>query len=192
MKNKETWHPAGAARAVADELMVPLAPFCAPERLAVAGSLRRGAARVHDLEICYVSRIGPARRSGDLLESLNSLADLKLEEWLCAGLLTRRPSTDGGFAWGKLNKLAVHVPSGLPVDFFSADADTWWRTLALRTGPKEFNLRLIAGAAARGLKLHAYGPAFKDTTSGEVMACASEEEFLAMCGMEWIKPEDRK
>ena len=190
-KTIQTKFPAELAREVADELMAELRPLCEPERISIAGSLRRGKAQVGDLEICYVSRIAPSRRPGDMFDSLNSLADLRLDEWLRYGVLAKRPSVDGVYTWGNLNKLAVHVKTKLPVDFFGADEAGWWRTLVIRTGPKEFNLKLIAGATARGLKLHAYGPAFTDTTSGEVMPCHSEHEFLAMCGREWIKPEER-
>src|SRR6185436_11390914 len=157
--------PAALARKVADGLIELIRPYCLPERwlpgrCAVAGSLRRGKAEVSDVEICYVSRVGDVSRMGELFPVMGALADVFINE-LLVGKLAQRLNADDQPTWGHLNKLALHRATGIPVDLFrEPDADDWWRTLVIRTGPKDFNLKLITGAKSNGLNLHAYGPSF--------------------------------
>lgn len=201
-----TTYPAALARTVGESLMELLRPYCEPGRLMLAGSLRRQPTpdpskggeqgEVGDVEICYVSKTGPAVKPGEMFESSTLLADLFIQSLLW-GKLRQRASEDGKFTWGQWNKFAVHKATGLPVDLFRDTDANWWRTVVMRTGPMEFDLKLIAGAKRNALKLHVYGPAFttldsdgKDT--GEVRPCGSEEEFLAMCGYDWLAPEERQ
>lgn len=184
--------PARLARAVGESLIELLRPYCLPGRLEIAGSLRRGRAEVGDVEICYVSQIGDVDKPGELFTASGLLADCFINELLVAKL-AQRLSEDGKATWGNLNKLAVHRASGVPVDLFrEPNSADWWRTLVIRTGPKDFNLKLIAGAKARGLALHAYGPSFTDLQTGQSLSALGEKEFLQLCGFDWIEPEDRK
>ena len=54
----------------------------------------------------------------------------------------RSPEPVGTFARGVQNKLGIHVPSGIPVDFFATTPAGWFRSLVIRTGSKDFNLWL--------------------------------------------------
>lgn len=182
--------PRALALSVARGLMDLLEPYCVPGRLAIAGSLRRGRALVGDVEICYVSKVGDIAKPGEMFAAPGLLADAFINE-LRGGKLEARLSELGKETWGALNKLAVHKATELPVDLFREpnEAD-WWRTLVIRTGPKDFNLRLIASARARGLSVHAYGPGITDG-EGQPVACGSEADFLEICGLGWIEPKDR-
>lgn len=181
--------PHAVALGIAEELVAGLAPFC--ERIVIAGSLRRGKPEVGDAEILFVPRFEARMASGDMFasESVN-LADEQLGRWLADGTLSRRPSETGVFSWGKLNKLARHR-SGLGVDFFTEPSPAdWWRSLVIRTGPKELNIRLIESAALRGLRVHAYSQGITDAR-GVAVLCGSEREFFSLCGMPWLEPGER-
>jgi DNA polymerase/3'-5' exonuclease PolX len=145
------------------------------------------------VEVCYVSKVGNVSRIGELFPVMGALADVFINELLTMKL-AQRQDVDGRSTWGPLNKLALHRATGLPVDLFrEPDADDWWRTLVIRTGPKDFNLKLIAGAKDNGLSLHAYGPSFTRMDAPEsVVRAESEKEFLELCGFPWIAPEERR
>jgi DNA polymerase/3'-5' exonuclease PolX len=191
MSEKKRW-PISEAKLVGDQLVAMLAPFC--ERIEIAGSIRCGRPMVGDVEILYLPK--KARRQRDLIDEEDYFpADEEIEDWLRAGVIKRRASSSrtGGIAgWGKLNKLGVHVASGIPVDLFCEpnEAD-WWRSLVIRTGPAEMNIRLIQAAAARGIKMHAYGEGFT-REDGEAIRCGSEEDVFAICGVLYSQPENRK
>jgi len=179
------------AASIGSSLVGLIEPYCLPERCVVAGSLRRGKLEVSDAEICYVSQIGNVSRMGEMFPSEGALADTFINE-LLVGKLAQRLNEEGHATWGPLNKLALHRASGLPVDLFrEPNPGDWWRTVVIRTGPKEFNLKLIAGAKANGLNLHAYGPSFTRIDSGEEIRAESEKHFLELCGYPWIEPKDR-
>lgn len=183
--------PAALARTVGNAIIGLLAPFCLPGRCVIAGSLRRGKEEVGDVEICFVPRIGPLRKPGEMFESQTDLAGAFLDSGLLGGKLAMRPSVDGVYTWGMLNRLAIHKATGVPVDLFcEPNPADWWRTLCIRTGPKDFNLRLIQCAKERGLNVHAYNRGITDM-EGNGVAVGSEADFLEICGLGWIEPEDR-
>lgn len=171
-----------AALAVAEELRAALAPFC--QQIAVAGSLRRRKPTVGDVEILFVPRF-EARPFDMFTTATVDLADEALAGFLAAGVLAKR----GG--WGALNKFATHLASGIGVDFFTEpNPADWFRSLVIRTGPKDSNIRLIESAARRGLHVHAYGPGITNAR-GEAVAVASEREFFEICGAAYAEPEAR-
>lgn len=163
-------------------------------RLICAGSLRRRKLEVGDVELLYI----PAWRevktglfSEDVLR--HNLTELAITELLDDGVIRKRKNSLGGETWGSKNKLAVHVATGIPVDFFmEPSTDDWWRTLVIRTGPRDFNLRLIQSAAARGINVHAYGTGLTRSGTGETIPCHSEREFIELCGLEYLEPWERR
>ncbi len=189
MSDKVQW-PATDARMIAEALLCALAPLC--ERIAIAGSLRRNKAEVGDVELLYVPRM--ERRKVDFFESADfSLADELIERWRKAGEVSKRLGILGTVSsWGPRNKHAVHR-CGLPVDFFATTLEHWWLSLVIRTGPKDFNLKLTTGALARRRALHAYaehgGITMED---GSQRWPESEREACDLCGVEYAEPEDRR
>ncbi len=153
----------------------------------IAGSLRRGKTEVGDIEILFVPRSGPVHTAGALFPQQGSLADELIEQWLRDHMLTKRLIDKNAVpTWGPLNKLAVHVASGVPVDLFATTHEHWWSALVMRTGPKETNVSLAA--AAPRLKFHAYG-AFTRLDTGAPVIPRSESEVFA--GLPWREPADR-
>jgi DNA polymerase/3'-5' exonuclease PolX len=178
---------AAEARTVAERIVAALSPFC--ERIEIAGSLRRGKPTVGDVEILYVPK-AEDRPDGLFGSKPASLADERIEQALADGAIVKRPSKAGIFTWGEKNKLAVHVASGIPVDFFGTTLENWWVSLVVRTGSAEMNLELTTTAQRQGRSLLAYGCGVRQP-DGMVIAATSERAVFEMCGVAYREPHQR-
>lgn len=183
-------YPRAAAMAVANELRDLLAPFCS--RIEIAGSLRRGKAEVGDIELVYVPkmelRANPISMFGEPI--YQNIADIKISDLEFNLQIRHRLKSDGTQTWGAQNKLAVHVASGIPVDFFSTDENCWFVALVIRTGSRETNLRLTTGAQARGASLMAYGCGTREP-SGQITRATSEKHVFDLCNVAYLPQEKR-
>lgn len=186
--SKPRW-PREQALAVARELQAVLEPVCKPSRCVVAGSLRRGKQDVGDVEFLFVGR-KQVMRDGLFDVAVIDLAERVIEKMLATGVLAKRLSAKGLPAWGEKNKLAVHVASGVPIDFFSTTEENWFCSLVIRTGGAEMNRQLAMGALKIERNLQAYGPGVV-LNSGRVIRAESEEHLFELCGLRYRKPEDR-
>ena len=175
---------------VAEDLRRMLASPC--ERIEYAGSLRRGKATVGDVEIIYVPKIERLRNPGDMFEWIDvNLTDQALLVMERAGILSRRLNTLGRETYGPKNKLMIHCPSGLPVDFFATTEDNWANCLTHRTGPADLIVRICQEAQRRGLKYDPYGPGFINLETGAILKVISEQEVFDIVGMPFEEPEHR-
>ena len=182
---KTKW-PISEARSVGKILVYDLAPLC--DRIEIAGSIRRKKPMVSDIEVLYVPRF--VERPLDLLSNhMVSLADEKIPGWLATGLLAKRPSSTGVITWGEKNKLGIHVPSGISVDFFATTLENWWVSLVIRTGSKYTNLALTNGAITHGGSLQAYGSGVMKR--GVLYQARSERDVFDLCGLDYLEPENR-
>ncbi len=165
-------HPRAAAIAVAKEIVTLINPVC--DRLVVAGSLRRRKAMVGDVEILYIPRI--ETRKVDLLHTaeIDLVAEV-LRQACASNILQPRIGKTGNTIWGDSNKLAVHVASGIPIDFFKTDSERWANMLVCRTGSAENNIRIATAAQAKGLQWLPYGAGFFDKANKRVIKVASEQ-----------------
>jgi len=182
---------AGDAKAVAAELMRWFDPVC--ELLVIAGSIRRQKTTVGDVELLYLPKMEKRRDPMDMFawQGVN-LADEIIATMEGVGVLERRKNAVGREIFGPLNKLMRHRASGIPVDLFCEPSlANWFRSLVIRTGPKELNIRLITTAAKRGISVHAYGTGLTDIR-GNPIACESEEQFFEICGARYLEPKDRR
>ena len=151
-------YPLLHASHVGQDLMELLAPYC--ERLAIAGSIRRRKPDVGDIELLCIPRLGQATDLwGKDLNPLQgvSLLDHRVVHLIKIGLLDYRLDAKGHRSFGPLNKLLVHVASGIPVDLFSTTVRNSGLALLVRTGPKEFNVRIMTRFRELGMAGHAYG-----------------------------------
>ncbi len=180
--------PLRDAEQVADDLVRLLAPRC--ERIQIAGSIRRKRPQVKDIELLCVSK---AWSSQDLFGGLATNGyelDLKLDELVADGsVLKKRPNKAGRYSYGEKNKLLTHVPSGIPVDIFSAPATNWGMALVVRTGPKEMNIRMMARFKEMGMRGHAYGGVTDQ--DGTEIECPSEAKVFELLGWRYVPPESR-
>lgn len=179
------------ANTVAAEILCWLDPAC--RRLVVAGSLRRQKPTVGDVEILYTPTYELRADPQDMFNTLTiNLADEAIAKMEKEGVLERRKNVAGRENFGPLNKLMRHRSTGIPVDLFCEPSlDDWWRSLVIRTGPKELNVRLITTAAIYKINVHAYGPGLTNFL-GEPIPCDSEERFFEICGMKYLEPKDRR
>ncbi len=176
------------------ELRRALLPACV--RLKAAGSIRRRRATVGDIEIVYIPRRERRPDPGDLFGGEGSVVDLageavsRLEE---EGILGRRPDRIGRTTFGPRNKLMVHLPSGMPVDLFAADPESWANVLACRTGPAALNTLVAAAARRRGLRWNPYGTGFSGEGEGVGGRQArTEREVYRIVGLPYLDPWDRE
>ncbi len=148
---------------------------------------------VGDIEMVYVPRVELQPDPADLLGNRvpTNLVDVQLKEWLKAGVLIKRVGPQGGSAWGASNKLAVHVASGIGVDFFQANRENFWTLLVCRTGSAEMNTRICNAAIARGQTWNMYR-GFEDRLTGELLYVPeSEAALFAHVRLPYLEPKDR-
>ena len=187
MSEKKRW-PRDEGMKVALQLQWDLFKFC--HKIEIAGSLRRGRPDVGDIELLYVPRTDYRLKPGEMFEQEQySMADDLIDSWLKTGIVTKRLSVIGVATWGKENKLAVHMASGIPVDFFSTDESRWWTALVIRTGSAQTNIRLTTGAQRLGRHLHAYGSGVSE--HGTLYPAKSEKDVFDLCGIPYLEPKNR-
>ena len=165
-----------------------LAPYC--ERIEIAGSIRRRKPLVHDIEILFIPKMVKIKL-GLFDEEESSAADAKLATMLLNGGLDKRPNKLGHFTWGSQNKLGIHVNSGIPVDFFTTNADRWWNSLVCRTGGKFNNLLITTTAQNRGWSFEAYGSGFRKIGYGDHHQTTSERDVFEFIGLPYKDPSER-
>lgn len=161
--------PFRIAHAVASKLAAEL--MSSAVRIEIAGSLRRKKPFVHDIDIVVLP-------SGDGSAFETALANL-----VQRGSLT--PVRDG-------NKIKVFMAAktGIPIDVYIANRETFPTLLLIRTGSKDHNIKLAMRAKDLGVKLRASGDGIEDG-SGKLLRIESEEEIFRMLQMPFAAPEQR-
>lgn len=186
--------PLAAAGAIAGELVAALSPGC--ERIAVAGSIRRQKPQVHDIELVAMPRV-QAVDDGSLW---GTTVDVDLLEEGVARLvatdgLERRQvtlhradgTTEVSHRMGPRYKALVY--RGLPVDLFIVRPPAEWGVVfALRTGPGDWNTRLVTDSQ-RYLRFVEGGARLR--AAGRYVPCPEEEDFFAAIGQAWLDPPER-
>jgi DNA polymerase (family 10) len=152
---------------VADQIVGALRAQPGVDRVEVAGSLRRQADSVKDLDIIATAADPKALAA--------TLADLALVESV-------QSTGDAG--------ARVTLHTGLKVDLKVVEPDQFGNVLQHFTGAKAHNVALREAAVRRGLHVSEYG--ILDDATGETLRCATEEEVYAALGLEWIPPELRE
>ena len=155
------------AQDIAEQIVGALRSHPSAERVEVAGSLRRRADSVKDLDIIATAQ--------DPVALSAALAELPLvESVLSAG--------DAG--------ARVLTHSGMKVDLRVVEPDQFGNVLQHFTGSKAHNVALRESAVRRGLHVSEYG--ILDDETGETLRCATEEEVYERLGLAWIPPELRE
>jgi DNA polymerase (family 10) len=155
------------ALAVGDELVAALRDHPAAIRVELAGSARRQADAVKDLDIVAASSDPEA-----LVAAFCSSPAIDLVH-------------NSGAAGAK-----VLTHSGLPVDLRIVPEEAFGNLLQHFTGSGRHNEALRTAAVKRGLHVSEYGIA--DDESGDSLAFTTEEEVYERLGMKWIPPELRE
>jgi DNA polymerase (family 10) len=155
------------AQNIAEQIVGALRSHPAAERVEVAGSLRRKADSVKDLDIIATAKdpaaLAAALGELPLIESVHSAGD--------AGA-------------------RVMTHAGMKVDLKVVEPDQFGNVLQHFTGAKAHNVALRESAVRRGLHVSEYG--VLDDATGETTRCATEEEVYERLGLAWIPPELRE
>ena len=151
----------------AGEIVDALRAHPAADRVEAAGSLRRWADAVKDVDIIATSSdpaaLAAALRELPIVESAQSSGDAAAR---------------------------VTTHSGLKVDLKIVAPDQFGNVLQHFTGAKAHNVALRESAVRRGLHVSEYG--ILDDATGETLRCATEEEVYGALGLDWIPPELRE
>lgn len=172
---------------VARRIRDALAPAC--ERACVAGSLRRRARAVSDIEI-----VCEPRRDEDLFGAPSGECQLAalLDRLRAAGSIRWRIETHPAPKdWRAARRMwaAVVLPEEIPLDVFAVRPPAQWGAiLAIRTGPAEYSRRLVTSCRTRGLRCE--DGRLVDAQNRPVET-PEERDFIEACGMQWVHPEAR-
>jgi len=189
------------ARGIASSIVAQLKPFC--DRIEIAGSIRRGKAEVHDIDIVAIP----------------------------SGMAFHREMQKCGYVSGgpKIYKVEVFVFDGngkllicaskkFTADIYIASEATWATLLLIRTGSANHNKMLCTLAKSKGMKLHADGSGLErvsatpnlfnqqriaggalpfpfglDVISGCMfIECATETDIFKALGMPYKAPGERE
>jgi DNA polymerase (family 10) len=159
----------GVAMDLAEDIVARLAAVQGCETCTYAGSLRRMAETIGDIDILVASN-----EPAEVMEAFVNL-----------------PDVDRVVARGE-TKTSIRTTRGLQVDLRVIEPGVWGAALQYFTGSKAHNIRTREIAVRKGLKLSEYG--LFDAESGELIVAETEEEVYERLGLPWIPPplrEDR-
>ena len=154
---------------VAEDLLRELNELMGVRRATYAGSLRRMAETIGDVDLLIASA-----KPGPVMDRFVSL-----------------PVVDRVIAHGDA-KSSVLTTGGLQVDLRVIAEEAWGAGLMYFTGSKAHNIRLREMAIRKGLRLNEYG-LFR-VKSGKLIVAETEEEVYGRLGLPFIPPtlrEDR-
>ena len=152
---------------IAEQIAGALRGHPGADRVEVAGSLRRQADAVKDLDVIATA--------ADPAGLVRTLTELPLVESV-------QSSGDVG--------ARVLTHTGMKVDLKVVEPDQFGNVLQHFTGSKAHNVALREAAVRRGLHVSEYG--ILDDATGETTRCATEEEVYERLGLPWIPPELRE
>ena len=155
------------ALAIAEPLLALLRDHPTSHQVELAGSARRWAESVKDLDIIATAddprALAEALAGSELVESVAGLGD---------------------------NGARVRTHNGIGVDLKVVAPDQFGNVLQHFTGSKQHNVALREAAVKRGLHVSEYG--ILDDASGETIRCATEQEVYAALGYAYVEPELRE
>ena len=155
------------AKAIADKLILELAPHC--DRLEIAGSIRRKKPEVKDIEIVAI----PKPYDWGLFESG------------IATVVNKWPKIRGELP---CKYTARKLPEGINLDLFFATPDNWGNIFAIRTGSAEFSRRVLG---VRWVELGFKSEGGLLRRNGSIYKCPEEKDLFRILNLFWVEPEHR-
>jgi DNA polymerase (family X) len=155
------------AQPIAEQIADALRATPGVDRVEVAGSLRRLADSVKDLDI-VATTADPAA---------------------LVATLTGHPLVDSVQSSGEAGARVV-LHAGMTVDLKVVAPDQFGNVLQHFTGSKNHNVAMREAAVRRGLHVSEYG--ILDDADGQTVRCPTEEAVYERLGMAWIPPELRE
>jgi DNA polymerase/3'-5' exonuclease PolX len=158
-------------------------------RWELAGSVRRKCPSVGDIEAVIIPAWGGVTVADGLftkeLANVNLLWH-RLDSLVEDGKVSKWVRDNGRTCWGEKTR-AVNF-AGQCFEIYTATENTWGSTMAIRTGPREFSMRLVTAFLPRGLRAED-GYLRRGI---ELIPCPDEAAYMAAAGFKWIAPEARR
>jgi DNA polymerase (family X) len=154
---------------LAEEIVAELSTVRSFRKGGYAGSLRRMAESIGDIDILVASA-----KPEPVMDAFTGLS--YVERVMARGE----------------TKTSIRTTKGLQVDLRVVPPNCWGAALQYFTGSKAHNIRTREIAVRKGLKLSEYG--LFEAKSGELIVAETEEEVYERLGLPWIPPtlrEDR-
>lgn len=170
------------AQSLATLWMNRLSPFC--DRIAIAGSIRRGMPEVKDIEIVCIPKVsvcmglfGPTTVTRDpgFINALR-LIDGELDCLI------------GDAEKGKYFKMYLPIHD-INMDIFTAKADNWGYILAVRTGSATYSHKVLARTWVS--KGYHGDDGFLRGPEGDVVPVREEEDLFRLLGLKYVEPQHR-
>ena len=176
----------GTAQVIAWSARLDLAPYC--DLIEIAGSIRRRKGEVADVELvvipqAFVTDLFGTPQGDSVTAYLSAELTRKGSPWAL------RLSKAGNRTFGRENKLLTF--EGFPVDVFTATEANYGRDLLIRTGPFEWNIRVMRRFRELKCRGHAYGPHAVTLEDGTEVDARDEETVFKLLQWDYVKPEER-
>ena len=182
-------YPIAQVLPVADKVLSQLEPYC--EKLCIAGSVRRKKAFVGDIEILAIPKFETLVPYGELFGNIENLLELKVQEFIEAGIFKLRVKSNGTTTNGHAVKLLVDTKSNIPVDIFITTKENWYSALVCRTGGKLNNEEIAGRAKKTGYRWKMSGCGFEHAITKQMTRMDSEEAIFNFVGLPYLPPEER-
>lgn len=193
--------PISEALPIARAFVAEIEPYC--ERVVIAGSIRRGATVVGDVEIVAVPRTQIVEAVGMFGEVIATgvvdLLDQHVTGLWANGVVTKRPLADGSTRFGRSLKYMAY--QNVPLDLFAPESGRFGWILTLRTGPAEFSRQLVVERGHKtkdrrqGLlpsRLKPDGGWLTHRVSGQRIATPEEQDIFDLFGIPYRDPQERR
>jgi DNA polymerase (family 10) len=131
---------------------------------------------------------GSARRLADSVKDIDVIATAEDPKALVAALAELPIIAEAGTPGENALRALTHT--GMKVDVRVVEPDQFGNVLQHFTGSKAHNVQLREAAVRAGMHVSEYGILIDET--GETVRCATEEEVYARLGYAWIPPELRE
>jgi len=176
------------------------------EKIQIAGSLRREARDVKDIEFVALP-ITTVEYNLDLFGEVVGTRQVSELE----GLLMARLDPDADWDWeldpdlprnGPRYKRLRHKPTGICCDLFLTTSRGWGGAMVIRTGPAAFSRALMRLARRQGKHVadgyllhnhpkHGSQACEKGADCWRITNTSTERGFLDALGLPWIRPSER-
>ncbi len=171
------------AQDIARDLVKAFSPGC--DRIEIAGSIRRKKPRVGDIEIVCIPT-WQRDLFGEVSIKAPTALDHILYDLVAAGRLL--PSEKNG---PKFKQFILPDIEGLHMDLFLTTPECWGVIYTIRTGPAEFNMKLVlqdwqGGLLPKGHRIRGGRVLHHKRT----LATPEEKDLFELIGG-WIGPENR-
>lgn len=185
-QQEKTRYPARHVWSLGRDLQIAFGPYT--ERVEIAGSLRRLRQDVGDLELVCVPRFTVVKDLFGVSHQGPDLLDQYIQAQISYDVFEVRVGPKGGHSYGPLQKFLVHKPTGIPVDVFCTTAENFGMTLFIRTGPKEWNEKVMVQFKNKGISATLNNGVLEGSKK---TFCKTEHAVFDLLGWAFVDPWDR-